>query len=167
SEASVSVAVANNAPVDNPPSVSITSPADGATVSGVVTVSADAADDQGVVQVEFLVDGGSLGADADGSDGWAVGWDTTAVPDGEHSISAVATDTAGQTTSTSVRVTVRNEAPPEDELTLSAKRSDVWLWSWVELSWSGAKGDVVMIWRNGLPFRPSTNNGFTADMLPP
>ncbi|HQA69654.1 MAG TPA: hypothetical protein PK801_15115, partial [Aggregatilineales bacterium] len=45
--------------------------------------------------------------------------------------------------------------------------SDVWLWSWVELSWSGAKGDVVMIWRNGLPFRPSTNNGFTADMLPP
>ncbi|NLH08510.1 MAG: S8 family serine peptidase [Chloroflexi bacterium] len=168
SEASVSVTVANNTvPADNPPSVSIISPANGATVSGVITVSADAADDQGVVQVEFFVDGASLGVDADGSNGWAVEWNTATVPDGEHSVSAVATDTVGQTTSAGVQVTVRNEAPVEEDLTLSAKRSDVWLWSWVELSWSGAKGDVVMIWRNGLPFRPSTNNGFTVDMLPP
>jgi subtilisin family serine protease len=43
-------------PVDNPPTVSLTAPAQDATVSGTVTVQATASDDKGVTQVEFLVD---------------------------------------------------------------------------------------------------------------
>ncbi|MHA1228420.1 MAG: Ig-like domain-containing protein [Candidatus Hodarchaeales archaeon] len=39
------------------PTVSITSPADGATVSGTVTVEASASDNVGVDRVEFFVDG--------------------------------------------------------------------------------------------------------------
>ncbi len=114
---SVSVTV-DNGTTDNPPSVSITNPADGATVSDVVSVTADATDDNGVSQVEFFVDGGSIGVDSDGSDGWTASWDTTAYEDGSHYVSASATDTAGQTASDSVSVTVDNlNDPPSASFT--------------------------------------------------
>ena len=46
-----------------PPTTSITSPANGATVSGIVLVSASAADNTGVTRVDFLVDAvGGAGA---------------------------------------------------------------------------------------------------------
>jgi serine protease len=50
---------------DTPPSVSITNPADGATVSGTVTVTANANDDNGVTQVEFFVGTTSIGVDTE------------------------------------------------------------------------------------------------------
>src|SRR5439155_16792099 len=54
----------NSAQIDGtPPSVSITAPAAGATVSGTATVSADAADNVGVAGVQFAVDGVNLGAE--------------------------------------------------------------------------------------------------------
>src|SRR5207253_520800 len=49
-------------PDTSPPSVSITSPSGGATVSGVTTVSATAADDVGVTGVQFKVDGTNIGS---------------------------------------------------------------------------------------------------------
>jgi len=45
------------------PTVSLTAPADGATVSSPVTVSATASDNVGVAGVQFLVDGANLGAE--------------------------------------------------------------------------------------------------------
>jgi hypothetical protein len=102
---------------DNPPSVTTTNPSDGATVSGTVTVTADASDDNGVTQVEFFVDGSSIGVDSDGLDGWSAIWDTTSVTDGSHAVSATATDTAGQTASDSVSVTVDNEPATGIEVT--------------------------------------------------
>lgn len=95
-------------PVDEPPTVTITSPA-GGTVSGTVTVTADASDDDAVVQVEFSVDGSVIGTDGDGSDGWSASWETNTVGDGDHTITAVATDTASQTGTDSVTVTVAND----------------------------------------------------------
>jgi len=106
--ASAEVTVDN---VDDAPTVSITNPTDGATVSGSVTVSADAADDKGVSQVEFFVDGASIGVDSVGSDGWWVDWDTSGVADDPHTVSATATDTALQTASDSISVTVNNSGP--------------------------------------------------------
>ncbi|HUG84424.1 MAG TPA: choice-of-anchor B family protein, partial [Euzebya sp.] len=91
---------------DTPPTVALISPSDGASVSGSVDVTANASDDQGVTQVEFFVDGGSIGIDSDEGDGWSVTWDTIQVADGAHTVSAVASDTAGQTGSDSVGVTV-------------------------------------------------------------
>lgn len=93
---------------DTPPTVSVTSPADGATVSGTVTVAADATDNNGVNQVEFFVDGSSIGKDTDGSGGWSVPWNSGSVADGSHTVTATATDTAKQTASDSVSVTVNN-----------------------------------------------------------
>jgi hypothetical protein len=95
-------------PVDSPPSVILTNPLDGATLSGTVPITADATDDQGVSQVEFFVDGASLSVDSDGTDGWSLSWDTTASSDGSHTVTAMATDTIGQTASDSISVTVDN-----------------------------------------------------------
>src|SRR5205809_507118 len=46
-----------------PPTVSITSPASGATVGGTTTVTASASDNVGVVGVQVLLDGANLGAE--------------------------------------------------------------------------------------------------------
>ena len=106
---------------DLPPTVAITSPADGATVRGTVTVQADASDDHGVARVEFFDGTTSLGVDSDGTDGWSIAWDTTATSDGAHTLRAVATDTAGQTASHSVGVTVDNvDSPPSVSITSPA-----------------------------------------------
>lgn len=109
-----SVTVATAVAVDNPPSVEIASPASGATIAGQVGVSATASDDAGVTRVEFFVDGASIGIDPNGGDGWGVTWDSASVGDGTHALTAKATDTAGQTTTSSaVSVTVDNvNSPP-------------------------------------------------------
>src|SRR5206468_12630419 len=70
-----------------PPSVSISAPASGATVSGSVTVSASASDNIGVAGVQFLVDGANLGAE-DTSSPYSVSWNTTTVGNGSHTLTA-------------------------------------------------------------------------------
>src|SRR6185295_3944974 len=88
-----------------PPSVSITAPAAGSTVSGTVTVSASASDNVGVVGVEFRLDGASGVEDT--SPPYTVLWDTTAQSSGAHTLTAVARDAAANwTTSAAVTVTV-------------------------------------------------------------
>ena len=97
---------------DTPPQVTMTSPTDGAVVFGSITVAADAVDDDAVAQVEFLVDGATIATDINGGDGWSASWDTNNVVDGAHTVSAVATDTAGQSANDSVGVTVDNDPDP-------------------------------------------------------
>jgi hypothetical protein len=96
-------------PVDNPPAVTITSPKDGVEISGAsVVVTASATDDHGVSKVEFSVGSLSIGVDSDGSDGWSITWDSTGLGDGGYTLTATATDTADQTASHSISVTVDN-----------------------------------------------------------
>jgi hypothetical protein len=91
---------------DVPPTVALATPAEGATVTGTVLVAATAGDDHGVAQVEFFVDGASIGvattAPYEGT------WNTTTYADGMHAVKAVATDTIGQTAEDASTVTVRN-----------------------------------------------------------
>lgn len=104
---SVTVIVDN---MDDPPTVEITSPADGATVSGAIVFEAEAADDRGVSHVEFFVDNTSIDVDSDGADGWSLLWGTENYPDGSYTLVAKATDTATNAiTSSSVSVTVSND----------------------------------------------------------
>ncbi len=107
--APVTVTVSNGPPPDTtPPTVSITSPASESTVSGTITVSAMASDNVGVVGVLFQVDGVALGAE-DATVPYAISWDTTTAPDGSHTLTAVARDDAGNTTTSApVTVTVSN-----------------------------------------------------------
>jgi hypothetical protein len=95
-----------------PPTVSLSAPASGATVSGSVSVSAAASDNIGVAGVQFKVDGNNLGAEELVAP-YTVPWDTATASNGNHSITAVARDAAGnQTTSAARTVTVSNAAPP-------------------------------------------------------
>ena len=96
-------------PDTTPPTVSITAPLAGNTVSGnVMTVSATAADNVGVVGVQFKLDGNNWGAEVTSSP-FSVSWDTTAIANGSHTLTAIARDAAGNsTTSTPVSVSVSN-----------------------------------------------------------
>lgn len=88
------------------PSVNITTPASGASVSGAVTISAEASDDFGVARVEVFVDGVKLGEST--VPPYSVQWDTAGVAEGAHRLSATAHDSAGNTRTdddTSVTVT--------------------------------------------------------------
>ena len=148
---------------DNPPAVSITNPSDGATVSGTVSVTADASDDNGVSQVEFFVDGASIGVDSDGSDGWSASWDTTAYADGAHAASATATDSAGQTANDSVSVTVDNGGGGE-AISLSVTAYKVRGAQYADLTWSGATSTNVDVYRNGGLVATTANDGAYTDM---
>jgi glucose/arabinose dehydrogenase/PKD repeat protein len=94
-----------------PPTVKITAPTGGSTVSGTVSVTATASDNVGVLGVQFKLDGKVLGAE-DTVAPYATSWNTTVVPNGSHVITAVARDAAGHaTTASSVTVTVSNTIP--------------------------------------------------------
>ncbi len=93
-----------------PPTVRITSPASGATVSGTISVTADASDNVGVAGVQFFLDD-VLGAD-DTTAPYSVPWDTASASNGSHTLTAVARDAAGnRTTSDPVTITVSHTAP--------------------------------------------------------
>ena len=89
----------------------LTAPAAGATVSGTITVSADASSTASVSGVQFKRDSANLGAE-DTSPPYSVTWDTRTVPNGTHTLSAVARDPTGNSlAATPITVTVSN-APP-------------------------------------------------------
>jgi uncharacterized protein DUF4082/Big-like domain-containing protein len=91
-----------------PPTVSVTAPSSGATISGTVTVSAAATDNVGVASVQFKLDGSNLGAQVTAAP-YAASWNTTTVLNGAHVLTAVARDAAANVaTSSSVSVTVMN-----------------------------------------------------------
>nr|WP_235216584.1 Ig-like domain-containing protein [Archangium violaceum] len=94
-----------------PPAVSLTAPASGATLSGTVTLSANATDaSSSISKVEFLVDGTLIATDT--SWPYSLSWNTLTVASGSHMLTARATDAQGNVaTSTPVSVTVDNAAP--------------------------------------------------------
>jgi hypothetical protein len=91
------------------PTVAMSAPSNGASVSGsTVTVSATASDNVAVVGVQFQLDGANLGSE-DTSSPYSISWDSTATTDGTHTLQAIARDAAGnRTTATSVSVSVSN-----------------------------------------------------------
>jgi hypothetical protein len=89
------------------PATSITAPANGASVSGVVNVTANATDNIGVTKVEFWLDGVLKSTDTASPYAWS--WDTATATNGSHSLVTKAWDAALNIgTSTTVSVTVSN-----------------------------------------------------------
>jgi poly(hydroxyalkanoate) depolymerase family esterase len=91
---------------NTPPSVQLTAPAAGSTVSGSVALTATASDNAGVSRVEFLVDGMQVGSDAAAP--YEVTWSSAAVADGSHTVTARAVDTSGNATTSSATITTSN-----------------------------------------------------------
>ena len=106
--APVSVNVSNGSATDTtPPSVAISSPAGGATVTGTVTVAVNASDNVGVTRVDLRVNGITV---ASGNVApYNFNWNTTGVTNGSTSLTAAAYDAAGNSRiSSSIAVNVSN-----------------------------------------------------------
>jgi hypothetical protein len=101
------VTISNAVSDTSAPSVSLTSPGSGATVSGTISVSASASDNVGVASVQFTLNGVNLGA-PDTTAPYAVNWSTLGAANGTHVLGAVARDAAGNARATSRSVVVNN-----------------------------------------------------------
>jgi Bacterial Ig domain/Putative Ig domain/Immunoglobulin domain/Immunoglobulin I-set domain len=101
--------------VVNPvPSVSISSPANGATVSGTVYVSGTASDTVSISSVQLSVDNGAY-SNASGTTSWSYSLNTASLSNGSHTLTAKTTDLAGLAASSSpVSVTVSNGSTATD-----------------------------------------------------
>ncbi len=92
------------------PTVSITSPIGGVSVSGNVTISASATDNNSVSQIDFYVDNVFVSSDL--TSPYTSIWNTSTVSSGAHILTAKAYDSSNNTTtSQGVSVVVDNIAP--------------------------------------------------------
>src|SRR5579872_5868415 len=93
------------------PTVSIASPAAGATLSATTSVTVIASDNVGVASVQLKVDSVNVGVPLSVTP-YIFSLNTKALSDGNHVLSATASDTAGNTaTSAPVAVKVNNSVP--------------------------------------------------------
>ncbi len=89
------------------PTTQITAPANGATVSGTVTVTATASDNVGVTSMQIYIDGTQVAAGTSSSLSYS--WNTANASNATHTIYSKASDAAGNVgTSSTVTVTVNN-----------------------------------------------------------
>lgn len=120
-----------------PPTVSITNPINGDTVSNTVNVTASASDNVGVSKVEFYVNGSHHATDT--SAPYAYSWNTTVIPNGSYKLDAKAYDAAGNTSISSVTVSVLNgDTTPPTAPVLSATTEA----TKVVLSWTPSTDNV-------------------------
>lgn len=100
------------APDVSAPTVTLTAPAAG-TISGTVAVSANASDDKGIAKVDFLLRVGTTSSTIGTATAapYAVNLDTSKLANGAATLTAQATDTGGNVTSSApVAITVSNTA---------------------------------------------------------
>ena len=134
------------------PTVSVTAPASGATISGsTVSVTASASDNDAVSGVQFLLDGQTLGVE-DTSAPYEVIVNTFTVSNGPHTLSARARDPSGNVeTSAGVGVTVSNTSPPPSPGLVAAYSFDE--------GTGGAAGDLSGNSNNGSLNGPTWTSG--------
>jgi Concanavalin A-like lectin/glucanases superfamily/Bacterial Ig domain/Domain of unknown function (DUF5666) len=131
-----------------PPTVSITAPAGGSTLHGSTTITASASDNVGVVGVQFQLDGASLGAESTASP-YTISWDTTKTANGQHTLTAIARDAAGnKTTSAAVTVNVSNAASGNMVVLMQASGS----------------GNIASFRLNLTPVSVTDSNGVTTNL---
>lgn len=117
------------------PTVAFMSPANGATVSGTLSVAANASDNKKVVGVQFKLNGTNLGSELTASP-YAVSWNTVSVANGTHTLSVVARDSSGNTNTAAISVTVSNTATPPPTATALVVFDDSLRYPWINTSWS-------------------------------
>jgi hypothetical protein len=108
-----------------PPTVSIGTPANNATASGTVSVTASASDIVGVTKVEFYLNGGLVSTDT--STPYLYSWNTSSLAAGTYTWMAKAYDAAGnvgQSSNVSVTV-VKDTTPPTVSLTAPSSNATV------------------------------------------
>lgn len=133
------------------PSVDITTPANGATVTDAVNVTASATDNVGVSRVEFYVNGALKSTDT--ATPYAYSWDSKAIANGTASLMAKSYDVTGNSNSSTIQVQVANgdtqapSTPPNVNVTVNAYNK-------VTLNWSASTDNTGVtgyrVARNGV-----------------
>ena len=119
---SIEVRVNNGVPVDTEdPEVAITSPSDGAKVSNVVTINADASDNNYVAEVVFMVNGEVLQNDTQAP--YSCSWDTNKINNGAYAITATAYDIAGNSSTSNITLEVNNVSMPDLGIVITSPSS--------------------------------------------
>jgi len=172
--APVTVTVSNisvTPPDTTPPTVTLTAPSNGSTLSGVVTLSASATDNVGIVGVQFQLNGTNLGAE-DTTNAYSITWDTTEVPPGQYSISAMARDAAGNTT-TATPLLVTVETPPDSipPTVPGIPTAQVVSSSEISLNWTASTDNVAvtgyLVFRDGVLIDNPTTTSYKGVNLTP
>jgi len=145
-----------------PPTVAITSPADGASFSEAVSVtfSGTATDDQDGNLGPSLVWTSSI----DGVIGSGTQFSTTTLSVGPHTITAEVTDSDGASASASIQVSITEAAARI--ITLQATAIKVKTARRVQLVWDGALGPTVELYRDGVFLRLTPNDNAEVDEIP-
>src|SRR5437660_824040 len=120
--ASASASLSINVVTAALPTVSISNPANGATVSGTTTVSGVASDGLTITSVQVSVDGGAF-ANASGTTNWSFSLNTNSFSNGSHTLSAKVSDSAGLSATSSVVNFSVNNASTSSDCTLFASPS--------------------------------------------
>ena len=109
---SVTVTVNNPVPDTTAPTTSITSPTDGTTVSGSFNVTGSSSDNVGVTSVTLKLDGVWCGESTTNLTNFQISCDSTVVPNGTHTLKALAYDGAlNPGESSLITVTINNPVP--------------------------------------------------------
>ena len=103
------LAISGSGVTSAPPVVAITSPSNGAAVSGSISISGTASDVVGVSNIQVQIDGGAFSA-ASGTANWTFSLNTASLSNAAHTLTARATDTSGLTAFSSVSVNVSNSS---------------------------------------------------------
>lgn len=100
---------------DTKPSVTITSPASGATVSGQFAITATATALSGVRQVEFFIDNASIGVDTEAP--YQATYNADNLSNGTHTITAIVTSGNGSTANAQSSFKVERDTTPPANVT--------------------------------------------------
>ncbi|MFO7942892.1 MAG: S8 family serine peptidase [Anaerolineales bacterium] len=143
---------------DNPPNVSITKPADGASFDSGASIefAGSASDNEDGDLTSDLV----WTSDLDGQIGTG-GSFTAVLRDGTHTITAEVTDSEGNTGSDSITITVGGGSGGDFTLSVSAYK--VRGSQYADLTWSGVTSTNVDIYRDGAVVATTENDGFHTD----
>jgi peptidoglycan/xylan/chitin deacetylase (PgdA/CDA1 family) len=121
------------------PTISITSPQNGATVSGSVVVTTTPNSANGISSVQLQLDGANLGSPVTSAP-YQFTWNTATTINGSHTLTAILTPTSGSpVTSTVVQVTVNNTAPGSNLIPNASLETPNSSNSKLPLSWQSGK----------------------------
>jgi Bacterial Ig domain len=90
-----------------PPAVTITSPASGSSVSGTISITVNASDNNKVASVSLSVDGGGNISSSTAAR-FTNFWNSGAVSNGTHTLTVTATDASGNKATSSIQINVNN-----------------------------------------------------------
>ena len=172
-QVSKAIPAATPAPGDTQaPTVFITSPSNNSTVSGTISVSANASDNIGVAGVQFKIKNPSSSSfenlgNEDTTSPYTINLNTTTGANGVYGLIAVARDAAGnQTTSSQITITVGNAVTdtqaPTTPANLSASAISA---TQINLTWTASADNVGVagyrIYRGGTQIATASTNSYS------